>query len=171
MDLLLQWYAFRTKSRHEKLVSSQLERKGIEQFLPTYHRISQWKDRKKRIEVPLFNGYCFARISWRERLLALEVPGVVGIVGQGGQSETISEEEIEALRSLKVSGLPYNPHPWLKEGMMVQVIRGPLMGLQGILIHIGSHCRLVIRVNLIKQGSAVEINADEVIPIPQKSSA
>lgn len=44
------WYALRTKSRHEKLVRDQLDKRGIEPLLPTVKRLSQWKDRKKEIE-------------------------------------------------------------------------------------------------------------------------
>ncbi|TAL09546.1 MAG: antitermination protein NusG, partial [Nitrospirae bacterium] len=55
------WYAVRTRSRHEKLVRDRLAALGLEHLLPTVHRLSQWKDRKKEVEVPLFSGYCFAR--------------------------------------------------------------------------------------------------------------
>ena len=51
-----QWYAVRTRSRHEKLVRDQLEKQGIEPLLPTVKRLSQWKDRKKEIEVPKKKG-------------------------------------------------------------------------------------------------------------------
>ncbi|MEK6603230.1 MAG: transcription termination/antitermination NusG family protein, partial [Nitrospirota bacterium] len=55
------WYAVRTRSRHEKLVRDRLAGLGVEHLLPTVMRLSQWKDRKKEIEAPLFSGYCFAR--------------------------------------------------------------------------------------------------------------
>jgi hypothetical protein len=42
-------------------------------FLPTVTRWSRWKDRKKKIDWPLFPGYCFARFNARERLPILEV--------------------------------------------------------------------------------------------------
>src|SRR5689334_14989225 len=50
----LEWFAIWTRSRHEARVVSQLERKHIEAFLPTITRWSRWKDRKKRIDWPLF---------------------------------------------------------------------------------------------------------------------
>ena len=56
-----QWFALQTHSRHEKIVREELTRRNIEQFLPTVKRFSQWKDRKKEIEFPLFPGYCFAK--------------------------------------------------------------------------------------------------------------
>ena len=51
-----QWYAIRTRSRHEKMVSDQLERQGIENFLPLVKHSRQWSDRVKEVELPLFSG-------------------------------------------------------------------------------------------------------------------
>jgi hypothetical protein len=50
------WYAIWTRSRHEQMVREQLERKGYQAFLPTVARWSRWKDRKKKIDWPLFPG-------------------------------------------------------------------------------------------------------------------
>lgn len=81
-DRAPRWYALRTRSRHEKHVRDRLVALGIEQLLPTVIRLSQWKDRKKKIEAPLFSGYCFAHFPLENRLTVLKVPGVVQIVGR-----------------------------------------------------------------------------------------
>lgn len=134
-------------------------------MLPALGRISQWKDRKKVIELPLFPGYCFAKFLWQDRLLVLEIPGVVQIVGSGSSPEPIQDEEIDALKKLMVSTLSYDAHPYLQEGMAVQVIRGPLEGVRGVLLRKEKQYRLVISVHLIKQAAAVEIDAADVVPI------
>ena len=69
------WYAIWTRSRHEQVVREQLERKGYEAFLPTITKWSRWKDRKKKIDWPLFPGYCFARFDTKERLPILKCTG------------------------------------------------------------------------------------------------
>jgi len=158
------WYALRTKSRHEKQVRDQLERLGIEPLLPTVKRLSQWKDRKKEIEIPLFSGYCFVRFSQQDRLPVQKVLGVVEVVGCGSRPEPIPDEEIEALKTLMNSVLPYDSHPYLHEGMMVEVVRGPLQGVQGILLRKEKRHRLVIGVRLIQQAAAVEIDVQDVVP-------
>lgn len=159
------WYALRTKSRHEKLVRDQLEKQGIEPLLPTVKRLSQWKDRKKEIEVPLFSGYCFVRFSQQDRLPVQKVSGVVEVVGSGSRPEPIPDEEIDALKTLMNSVLPYDPHPYLHEGMMVEVVRGPLQGVHGILLRKEKRHRLVIGVRLIQQAAAVEIDVQDVVPV------
>lgn len=158
------WYALRTKSRHEKLVRDQLDKQGIEPLLPTVKRLSQWKDRKKEIEVPLFSGYCFVRFAQQDKMPVQKTIGVVEIVGTN-RPEPIPEQEIDALRRLMTSVLPYDPHPYLHEGMRVEVVRGPLQGARGILLRKEKRHRLVIGVRLIQQAAAVEIDVNDVVAV------
>lgn len=159
------WYALRTKSRYEKLVRDQLDKQGIEPLLPTIKRLSRWKDRKKEIEVPLFSGYCFVRFAQHEKMPVQKVVGVVEIVGSGSRPEPIPEEEIDGLRRLMTSVLPYDPHPYLHEGMRVEVVRGPLQGIHGILLRKEKRHRLVIGVRAIQQAAVVEIDVNDVAPV------
>jgi len=164
-DKFPRWYALRTRSRHEKLVRDQLDRQGIEPLLPTVKRLSQWKDRKKEIETPLFSGYCFVRFGQQEKLPVQQVLGVVEIVGSGHRPEPIPDREIEALKTLMTSVLPFDPHPYLHEGMAVEVVRGPLQGVQGILLRKEKRHRLVLGIRLIQQAAAVEIDVNDVAPV------
>jgi transcription antitermination factor NusG len=160
----LSWYAIWTRSRHEKAVRDQLERKRIEVYLPSFQKWSRWKDRKKQIEWPLFPGYCFARFDALERLPILTCEGVVSIVGTDGQPSAIPEVEIESIRQLIDSELSYDPCPMIKEGMVVEVRSGPLKGVVGRLVRKGAHARLVLSVDLIGQAVSVEVDAADVRP-------
>ena len=160
------WYAVRTRSRHEKKVHTQLaDRPGIDVFLPLRERRSRWKDRIKRIQEPLFPGYCFARFHRPDRLRVLKAVGVVGLVGPSGEPEPIPDREIEAIRTLAGSRLRYEPFPFLTEGMMVEVTRGPLMGVRGRLLRKDRESRIVLSVTLIRQSVSVEIDAVDVTPL------
>ena len=161
----LNWYAIRTRSRHEKRVHQQLVGPGVEPFLPLVTRISRWKDRRKKLQIPLFSGYCFARFPLSQKLRILKTFGVVGIVGINGHAEPVPEGEIEAIQRLVAAPLRYDPYPYLKEGMWVEVIRGPLMGVKGILVRKEPRDRLVLTVNLIRQAASVEIDTADVAPL------
>lgn len=161
----LYWYALRTKSRHEKVVRDQLNKQGIEPLLPTVRRLSQWKDRRKEIEVPLFSGYCFVRFGQGAKSVVQRVAGVVEVVGSGGRPEPIPDDEIENLKTLMASVLPYDPHPYLHEGMTVEVVRGPLQGVRGVLLRKEKRYRLVVGIRLIQQAAAVEIDVRDVEPV------
>jgi transcription antitermination factor NusG len=159
------WYAIRTRSRHEKRVHAILLDRGFDAFLPLWERWSRWKDRKKRVEFPLFPGYCFVFLDLASRLRILTAPGVVDFVGFGDGPVAIPDAEIEAVRALVRGPLRYDPHPFLAEGMEVEVLRGPLRGVRGRLVRKDRTVRLVITVNLIRHAAAVEVDAADVRPV------
>ena len=159
------WYALRTRARHEKKVRDELLQRNIETFLPVAERWSQWKDRKKKIEFPLFSGYCFARFLLMERVRVLNIFGVAHLVGMNGRAEPISDAEIEGIQRLVSTTLRYDPHPFLAEGMDVEVVRGPLAGVRGKLLRKDRVTRLVLAVTLIRQAAVVEIHPADVVPV------
>jgi transcription antitermination factor NusG len=156
------WFAVWTRSRHEGRVLSQLEGKGVEAFLPTITRWSRWKDRKKRIDWPLFPGYCFVHIDPRDSLPVLKCAGVVKLVSFEGRPAVIPEIQVEDVRTLVMSDLKYDPCPLIGEGDPVVVVSGPLRGVHGVLIRKNSKARLVLNVDLIGQGVSVEVDAADV---------
>jgi transcription antitermination factor NusG len=156
------WFAVWTRSRHERAVFEQLTERGVEGFLPTVTRWSRWKDRRKQIAWPLFPGYCFVRIDPANRLAVLKCAGVVSLVGFNGEPVPVPDEEIEAVRTLVESTLPYDPCPLLKAGMRVEVVHGPLKGVVGRLERKGGHARLVLAVDLIGRAVSVQVDAADV---------
>ena len=158
------WFAVWTRSRHEQVVREQIQEKGIEAFLPTVTKWSRWKDRRKKIDWPLFPGYCFARFDPADRLSVLKCTGVVSIVSFNGDIAPIPDLEIDSLRKLVTSELQYDPCPLIKEGTMVEVVHGPLKGVVGRLLRKGAHARLMLAVDLIGQAVSVEVDAADVKP-------
>jgi transcription termination/antitermination protein NusG len=159
------WFAIWTRSRHEKLVRDQLAKKpDVDVFLPTIGKWSRWKDRKKKIDWPLFPGYVFARFVADERVGILKVDGVVKVISNNGMLSAIPDEEIDSIRTLVESELAYDPVPLIKEGAMVKVVHGPLKGVVGRLVRKGMHARLVLSVDLIGQAVSVEVDAADVKP-------
>jgi transcriptional antiterminator NusG len=159
---LTAWYAIWTRSRHEHIVRGQIEQKGFDAFLPTITRWSRWKDRKKQIDWPLFPGYCFAKLGIDDRLAIMKCAGVVSIVSFNGEIASIPDHEIEGIRQLIETNLQFDPCPLIREGMLVEVVHGPLRGVVGRLVRKGSHARLVLAVELIGQGVSVEVDAADV---------
>jgi transcription antitermination factor NusG len=159
------WYAVWTRSRHEQIVRDQLERKGLEAFLPTITRWSRWKDRKKQIDWPLFPGYCFARFDVEVRFSILNCIGVVTIVSFNGEPAPIPDLEIDGVRRLVASELRYDPCPFIHEGAVVEVVRGPLAGVIGRLVRKGSHAHLVLSVETVNQAVSVQVDASDVVAI------
>jgi transcription antitermination factor NusG len=160
-----EWYAIWTRSRHEQVVREQLERKHLEAFLPTITRWSRWKDRKKKIDWPLFPGYCFAKFDADAALPVLKCTGVVNFVSFEGKPAPIPAYELDNIRLLIGSELQYDPCPLIHEGMMVEVVHGPLRGVIGRLMRKEAvKARLILSVDLIGQAVSVEVDAADVKP-------
>jgi transcription antitermination factor NusG len=159
------WYAAYTSANHEKHVAEQLVLRNVEYFLPLYESVRRWKDRRVTLNMPLFPGYVFVRITLRDRLRVQQVPGVARLVGFGGIPTAMPEEEIQALRASLDRGLRAEPHPFLTAGRRVRVTHGPMTGLQGILKRRKSQARLVVSLELIQRAMVVEVDEADLEPI------
>jgi transcription antitermination factor NusG len=162
-----EWYALYTRSRFEKKMLSELTDRSIEVFLPMREILSRWKDRKKRIWVPLFPGYIFVNHvdTPENRFRILNIPGAVRFVGMEGHANPIPEAQIQCVRRFLESSIAIDPYPYMQVGARVEVIAGPLKGIQGILVEKRGRFRFVIQVDLIRQAVSVEIDASDVRPI------
>lgn len=156
------WYAVYTIVRHEKAVNSALLEKDIDTFLPLREVISQWKDRKKKVLLPLFPGYLFINSNLEDRLTILNTPGIVRILGVTGSPIPIPDEQVEAIKKLIESRLPYDPYPYYNEGKMVMVVNGPLQGVVGRILQKRTSNKLILSVDLIKRSVSVEVQAEDV---------
>ena len=156
------WYAAHTRHQHEKMVAGMLANKGFEVFLPLYSEVRQWRDRRKRVELPLFSCYVFLRGDLERRLAILSTPGVHGLVAIAGKLAGIPEEEIRAVRSVIENRINVEPHPFLKCGDLVRVKSGALRGVEGFLVRKKGQARLVLSVTLLERSVAAEVDAGTV---------
>lgn len=161
-EITSRWYAAQTRARHEKRVAEQLNCRGVESFVPLYEKESRWKDRRVRLQLPLFAGYVFVQIAWPDRMRALEVPGVARLVSFGGNAVAVPDHEIESIRTSLESGLNVKPTQYLTVGQRIRIHSGSLEGCEGYLIRRKGSCRLIVSVTLIQRSIAVEINARDV---------
>ena len=69
---LKKWIAFYTKPRHEKLVQKELEKKGVQTYLPLLKERRRWSDRKKWVEFPMFKSYIFVKTELKNSLFTLQ---------------------------------------------------------------------------------------------------
>lgn len=146
------WYVLYVRSRTEKKVAERLLRQGIECYLPLVKVMRQWSDRRKKVEVPLFNGYLFVHIHPDQFTLVRMVEGVVNFVRSAGRHATIPEDQIQTIRHFIETGLPgqteqdaYSP------GEKVRVNFGALKGCVGELVDIRNEKQFIVRIEAINQ--------------------
>ena len=146
------WYAIYTKSRNEKKLATNLKARGIEVYLPLLKTLKQWSDRKKWVEIPLFRSYLFVHILNKDYLEVLQTDGVVRFITFRKEKIPIPESQILAVKSYLeeddpalLENLEYLP------GDRVEVNRGPLRGLLGILVEVKGKQRVMVEIESIGQ--------------------
>ena len=166
----LPWFALRLRSNYERTTVAHLRERGYQEFAPSYQVEKRWSDRTKQIEQFLFPGYIFCRFNPNDRLSILTAPGVVDVVGFGKLPERIPDAEIERVRRMVDSGLPVTPYPYVQVGQAVLIERGPLTGVEGILLEVKGKTRLVVSVELLRRSVSAEVDRNAIRPIQTLST-
>jgi transcription antitermination factor NusG len=152
------WYALSTLPKNEKSVARSLESRGYEVFLPTYEVTRIWKNRQRMtLQLPLFIGYVFTRLKLNERFRALGIVGTLRFVGNSQGPLPIPAPEIDFLRSRYCSE-HFKPFPDLVVGQRVRITRGPMRGVEGMLVRKDSDLRFVLTLELINQHIAAVVD-------------
>ncbi|TAL61206.1 MAG: UpxY family transcription antiterminator [Bacteroidetes bacterium] len=152
------WYALYTRPRAEKQVYQRLVEAGIETFLPLQKTYRMWSDRKKLVERPLLSSYIFVKTYNKNFPMVYKTNGVVKFVSFEGHPVSIPQNQIDNLRLLINSDaeIEVSSEKFAK-GDNVEVVSGSLVGLTGELIKIGSHNRVVIRIDRLDKNLILKI--------------
>jgi transcriptional antiterminator RfaH len=129
------WYAIHTHPCREAVAAMNIERLGLEVFLPKMKKTKSVWGVAQMVVKPLFSGYLFARFSPANYLHLIQYArGVRRVVGNGERPLPVDDEIIMAVRSgMDEDGyLRITPRP-LQRGDRVVVQDGPLQGLIGTL--------------------------------------
>jgi transcription antitermination factor NusG len=129
----MNWYVLYTKPKWEKKVAEQLTKNGIECYCPTVIKVRQWSDRKKKVEVPLFNSYVFVQLPEADRNIVFNSPGVVRYLFWLSKPAIVRSEEIEVIKKWLNTGFDADISiAKYKVGDVVEVESGPFLSQKAI---------------------------------------
>ena len=160
------WYVVRVRSNFEKIVTQNFTERGYTTFLPLYRTQRRWSDRVKEVDAPLFPGYTFCKFDPLQKLPILMNPGVVSILESANGPIPVPDSDIASVQAMLKSGLPVGPWPFLQQGQLVLVERGPLKGVEGLIVKLKDNFRLVVSVSLLQRSVSAEIDREWVRPLP-----
>jgi transcription antitermination factor NusG len=162
----LEWFAIQVKCRYEERIASVLLDKGFETLAATLKvKTADAGCGKSRA---LFPGYIFGRFDALYRMPILVTPGVQAIAGFGKRPSPVDANEIAAIRKVLESGEPVEPCTYLEAGDLVEITRGPLTGMRGLLFQQRSSYRIVLSVSLIQRSIKVEVPQNAVMPLRRR---
>jgi transcription antitermination factor NusG len=159
-----QWFAVMTRARHEKKVAESLAQRSVTAFLPLVTETHRWSDRRKLVELPLFPGYVFVRLTptAESKVSVLRLGGVLHFVGGCGHGTPISEKEIDSIRAILSGNVPVNHAIFLQVGQRVRIRGGSLDGVEGVLAERGR--RLIVSVGAIERSVSITLQGFTVEP-------
>ncbi len=159
------WYAIYVKSRHESVAYEELQKKGVESYLPVVKRMRRWKDRRKMVEFPLFPGYLFVRVNPTPSgfVPVLRARGVVCLVsGETGTPLPVPEREMDSLRIMIDNGGDIDIYPGIKEGARIEVKSGPFKGANGTVVKKEDGYMLMVNIDILGRSIGVKLYADDL---------
>lgn len=165
------WKVIYCASRQEKKVSAYFSQRSIEHYLPLVNTLRVWSDRKKWVEMPLFNAYIFVRPTEIQRDLILQVPGVVKFLRYNGQDALVPEKEVALIQRLIEKGYQIQQQDMsvrLEPGDLAQVLDGPFKG-EEVEVHY-SEDEVFVIVSVEGLSSSYKVNLPrEVLTLKKKS--
>jgi transcriptional antiterminator RfaH len=151
------WWVLHTRPRAEKSLARRCLRHDLAYFLPQHRR--QWRHRGRPFasHVPLFPGYLFLYGDGASRLAALETKLVARCIPVEDQAGL--HADLARVHRLIVSEAPLTPEERLGPGDLVDIVAGPLAGLQGKVLRKGKQLKLLVEVQFLQRGVSAEVES------------
>jgi len=151
------WWLIHTKAKNENALARDLDSRKIENFLPLAPVERMHSGRRQRVHVPLFPGYLFMNGGEDERYTALATNRAANVIRVADQE--LLAKELGNIRRIVNSGRAIDVAPAVRVGSRCSVKRGPLKGLEGIVIRKRGACRVHIWVHVLAHGAELEIDS------------
>ena len=146
------WYAAYTRPNREFVIKARLDELGVENFLPTEETIRETPEGKKKVRVPLIHGMIFIRTD-KVTSFSLINDYFLRIVYlkdiEGRHSLIVPDKQMADfmfLLDVSAKGIEVLNKD-LRKGDRVRVIKGPMAGVEGELVRVRGHKRVVIRLD------------------------
>ncbi len=153
------WFAVRTRFKSEKVALKQLTGYKISAYLPIKQLTRRYSGKIRHIEMPLISSFVFVKIKKSEYVKVLETEYIAGFLKFGQNLLSIPESQIDLIRRLLGENIEVTAHQdFLNKGDLVEVIAGPLLGLQGQLVNIQGKERVLVE--LINSGYSLQIDIE-----------
>jgi len=154
---MVNWFVISTKARREHFAQEQLQRRGVETFLPRILEPARYA--LKPVVAPLFPGYLLVHIDLEQQYFAVVwTPGVRKFVGFGALPCPVDDAVVEFLYARVGREGIIRAMPTFKQGDVVRIKHGPFEGLVGIIERPGSgQGRVRVLMELLRRQTRVDV--------------
>lgn len=154
------WAVLHVKSRQEKALAADLATLKIPHFLPIYTAVRFHGSRKAKVDVPMFPGYVFLRGDLEQAYKADRTRRVASIIRVTDPSRL--SWELKNIAFAIMGGAELDPYPGVVPGVRVEIVAGPLRGLQGTVESRNHLHRVYLQVGILGVGASLEVDASAI---------
>lgn len=150
------WAVIHTKPRCEKKLAEYARNSGIWYYLPQMESKRVYQKRQISFTKPMFPGYLFCVIDTVKKQ-RLQISGLtVSFIRVPVQDELLAD-----LTNIYLSNQPkaeLKPSFWLSQGLRVEIVKGPLKGIAGVVENHAKLSEVRLQVNILRQAVMVNVN-------------
>ena len=156
------WHVLHVRARCEKKFVDYAAAKGLEVYLPLRVRTRVYQRRRVSTELPVFPGYVFAAYAPDQRMLVLQSNVIANILEVEHECEFL--RDLEQIRAALAVDETLGACQAFTTGRRVRIVEGPFAGVEGRVESALNGARVVLNVEMIGQGVAVEVEMDYLEP-------
>jgi len=157
------WHVLLVRPRSERKVGQRLCVLGFDACVPTQLQYRQWSDRRKKVEVVLFNNYVFVAADPCRHNDVFFAGNVIKYLSFGGHIAALSEKEAAMIRQLGHLEAPVHiTYDGMQAGDEVEILNGSLAGFCGKIVAKTSETRLQLALPGLHCFANVELKGAEL---------
>jgi hypothetical protein len=150
------WWVLHTRARNEKALAADLDRLEVPYFLPLVEQRRKYGRRILPVHIPLFPGYLFICGTSEDRLGALKTNRIANALEVADQDRL--KKDLRHIYRIVASKEPVDLYPRLRRGARCRVIKGTLVGLEGVVLKRSGPWRVYVGVEFLGQSAELEID-------------
>ena len=157
------WHVLQVKPKSEKKVGQRLRELGFESCVPTQKQLRKWSDRKKLIDVVLFNNYVFVATDQKRKNEVFLAGNIYSYLHFGGKAALLTEKEVSMIKHFDHVSEPicisYDSFSINEE---VEVLTGSFAGFRGIVTAVNGASRIQLALPSLQCFAQVELKGAEL---------
>lgn len=161
-DISANWVCVRTRPRWEKKFAEWMIEHRKSCFLPVFRHVTSSGRKRRTSQLPLFPGFVFVEGDGNKKDYA-QTGCVAYVLRPHGENEAVQlHRELRDIWRGLSSGMYVAPVHTLAAGETCRIVEGPLRGVEAKFERLGCGGRLILQVEMMGGGVAVEVPSSEV---------
>ncbi len=156
----LRWEVIHTKPRCEKKLAEYARRNDIWYYLPQLDSKRTYQRRVVNFTKPMFPSYLFCVLDINKRKTLTYSGYVVNFIRVNQQRELL--EELLNIKLSRSPGVELENTAWLAQGLKVEITKGPLKGVTGLVENHDKLDEVNLQINILRQAVRLKIDPRDV---------